>query len=419
MRIVFQLLASFLLLSPSLLAQGKRLWVLRAAGEMVEYDPSTFAPKQTVKLPVAAASPQSLSVNRLGQILFVPALSLPLAEEDVATAHKVWFWNGHAGTSVDQGVDRKVEKAGSNDAVSESAPSAYLSADGVHLFWFANRGRRLQRDDMDFSTGITWQAWQTDLGGAGRAEIASLKLPDCKCPTGSCEETCPAGVVWTPDGGIDKFFLMTQFFAGQTAAVYKESTRYRFDEGKWNAEPFTEPLQHVLDADSSGNTIVEAIPDTGCCGWSNQSNDQTLVLTSGKKFAVFDELATYKNPDYDVSFYTSNARLSPSLQHIAMTIASTAQLNKPIQLAEQGQANPDESQRIRKALAELPAVAVKTMDDTPRQVAFFPHASLVGWISDKQLLIIEDHLLVAVNVETGSRHKSTVKVDDADHVFLR
>ena len=59
--------------------------------------------------------------------------------------------------------------------------------------------------------------------------------------------------------------------------------------------------------------IVEAIPDTGCCGWSNQSNDQTLVLSDGKKITVFDEQATYKNPDYDVSFYTSNARLSPEL----------------------------------------------------------------------------------------------------------
>ena len=37
-----------------------------------------------------------------------------------------------------------------------------------------------------------------------------------------------------------------------------------------------------------------------------------------------------------------------------MTIMATTQANKPIQLAQQGQANPAESESIRKSLAELP-----------------------------------------------------------------
>jgi hypothetical protein len=44
---------------------------------------------------------------------------------------------------------------------------------------------------------------------------------------------------------------------------------------------------------------------------------------------------------------------------------------------------------------------------------------LVGWIDDKELLIIENHLLVAYNPGTGARRKSTVKVEDGLHVFLR
>jgi hypothetical protein len=164
---------------------------------------------------------------------------------------------------------------------------------------------------------------------------------------------------------------------------------------------------------------VDAIPDAGCCGWSNESNDQTLVLGVGKTRPVFDEQATYKNPDYDVSFYTSNAKLSPELVSIAMTIVSTAEPNKPIQLSEDGQANPEESQRIRKALTELPAVEVKSMDDSPKRLAFVPHASLVGWISEKELLIVENHLLVAYHLGTGARRKSNVKVEDGARVFLR
>src|SRR3974390_3450191 len=100
---------------------------------------------------------------------------------------------------------------------------------------------------------------------------------------------------------------------------------------------------------------------------------------------LFDEQATYKKSDHDVIFYTANARLSPDARTVAMTIVATAQSNKPLQLSEQGQANPDESQRIRKALLDLPAIEVKTVEDTPHRAAFLPHSTLIGWINDKEL----------------------------------
>jgi len=420
-----RVLAVIALLVAPLAGQAKRLWVLRASGEMVEYDPATFAAKQTVKIPgEAVSSPQSLAVNHAGQILFAPAVTLPVSEEDAHAAHKVWLWNGHAATTLDLGVTREQSTAGSNQAIMESAPAVYLSADGAHLLWFANQSRRLVREDVDLSATTTWLAWQTDLSGSGREDLATLKLPDCRCKTGACEESCAYGVAWAPDQGVDKFFLVNQFVAGKTEALYKASTRYLQDDGKWTASSLEVPLRRVMDAASDGSVIVEAIPDTGCCGWSNQSNDQTLVRSSGKMSTVFDEQATYKNADYDVSFYTSKALRSPDLRSVAMTITATAEANKPIQLSEQGQANPEESKQIRKALAELPAVEVKSVEvksgeDAPHRVAFVPHATLVGWLSEKELLLVENHVLVAYNVGTGARRKSSVRVEDAGRVFLR
>jgi hypothetical protein len=102
-----------------------------------------------------------------------------------------------------------------------------------------------------------------------------------------------------------------------------------------------------------------------------------------------------------------------------MTIVATAQSNKPIQLSEQGQANPEESQRIRKSLLELPAVEVKTIDAAPHRVAYIPHAVVIGWLNDKELLILENHLLVAYNLGMSTRRKSTIRVEDAAHAFLR
>lgn len=406
-------------LAASLMAQTKRLWVLRAPGEMAEYDPATFAARQTVKVPAeAVALPRDLSVNHLGQMLFASPVALPLAEGDLAAERKVWFWDGRTATTLAREVARTTTTAGSNLAITESAPVPYLSADGAHLYWFSDQARRLQRDGVDLSTKTTWLSWQTDLAGGGRKEMASITLPDCSCPTGSCEEACPYGVVWVPDEGVDKYFLLTQFVAGQTSPTYKATARYEVGNGKWSATSLDSPLLRVLDA-AIGGAILEAVPDAGCCGWTNEGDDQTQLLLHGKALTVFDERAAYKNPDYDVSFYTENGKLSPDLGSVAFTIVATSQANTPIQLAEQGQANPDESQRIRKALLDLPAVEVKSIGDTARRIAFLPHAALVGWIGPQEILIVEAHLLVAYDVTTGARRKSNIRVEDDAHVFLR
>jgi hypothetical protein len=406
-------------LAAALTAQSKRLWVLRASGEMAEYDPATFAARRTVKVPAeAAATPQGFSVNRLGQMLFAAPISLPLAEGDLASERKVWFWDGHTATTVTREVSRTTSTTGSNLAITESAPVPYLSADGTHLYWFSNQTRRLQRDSVDLSAQTTWLSWRTDLAGADRQDVASLTLSDCSCPTGGCEETCPYGEMGVPENGVGKFFLLTQFVSGKTQPLYKATSLYEENAGKWAATPIDPPLRRVLDA-ANASALLEAIPDTGCCGWENQSDDQTLLHLRGKTLTVFDEQAAYKNPDYDVSFYSESGKLSPDLDSVALTIVATAQPNTPIQLSEQGQANPEESQRIRKALLDLPAVEVKSVEDSPHRIAFVPHATLVGWISEKEILIVEGHLLIAYNVASRTRRKSNVRVEDAAHVFLR
>jgi hypothetical protein len=408
-----------LLLAASLAAQSKRLWVLRAPGEAVEYDSATFAEKQTVKVPAEAVeSPQNFSINHLGQMLFAAPVSLPLAEGDLTAERKVWFWDGSTAATFSREVFRTTSTAGSNLAITESAPVPYLSADGMHLYWFSKQARRLQRDGVDLSTKTTWLSWRTDLAGKGREDVASITLPDCSCPTGSCEETCPYGEVWAPDDAVGKFFLLTQIVSGKMQALYKATSRYEENAGKWAATPLNPPLRRVLDA-ANASAILEAIPDTACCGWENESDDQTRLHLQSKTWIVFDEQAAYKNPDYDVSFYTENGKLSPDLASVALTIVATSQPNTPIRLAEQGQANPEESQRIRKALLDLPAVEVKSAEDSPHRIAFLPHATLVGWISSKEILIVEGRLLVAYNVASGVRRKSNIRAEDVAHVFLR
>jgi hypothetical protein len=311
------------LLAGSMTAQSKSIWVLRAPGEMVEYDSATFAVKQTVKVPAeAVASPLDFSVNHLGQMLFATSVALPLAEGDLAAERKVWLWDGHTATTLAREVARTTSTTGSNLAITESAPVPYLAADGMHLFWFSNQARRLQRDGVDLSTKTTWLSWRTDLAGTGREDVGSIMLPDCSCPTGGCEDSCPYGEVWIPDDGVGKFFLLKQFVSAKTQPLYKATSLYEENAGKWTATPVDPPLRRVLDA-ANASAILEAIPDSACCGWENQSDDQTLLRLHGKTMTVFDEQAAYKNPDYDVSFYTQNGKLSPDLGAVAFTIVAS------------------------------------------------------------------------------------------------
>jgi len=130
-------------------------------------------------------------------------------------------------------------------------------------------------------------------------------------PTGACEESCPSADAWVPEEGVGSFFLLTLFVEEQTQAIYQSTSVYQESAGKWAATPLEPPLRQVLDAANAGE-ILEAIPDTGCCGWANESDDQTLLQLHGKTLTMFDELSTYQNPDYDVSFYTENGKLSPA-----------------------------------------------------------------------------------------------------------
>jgi hypothetical protein len=406
-------------LAVDMAAQDRRIWVMKEPGSMVEYDASTFALKQTSPIPVEVLkAPSALQVNAKGQMLFAP--NSDDASPDVGNAgEKIWFSDGKATTELKRGFLRTASRTGSNQKIVESSPVVMLSADGGHLYWYTIQFSRLERDNVELAVTIAFSAWRTDISGQQREEIASVDLPECRCPSGSCSETCPELRVWAPEAGAGKYLLVTQFVSGQTESKYVSTSRYELQDGHWRSTELAEPLQRVLDGSEDGSVIVSAIPDTGCCGWENQSNDQTVLLNAGKKSVIFDEREQFKNPDYDVSFYTENAKIAPNLDTVAMTIESTAKPGGTIQLSEQGQASPAESQRIRKALADLPAVQVMSVQEGGKRVAFLPHAYLAGWLNETEILIIENQTLVAYNVATGARRRTGIKVTDPAFVVVR
>jgi hypothetical protein len=400
-------------------AQSQRLWVLNEPNAIVEFDPATFAPKQSVSVPnEVLKAARILQINRKAQMLYAPNSDDP--SPDVGkNAEKFWFWDGHAPVLLGREIIRISSRSGSNQKVTEASPWPFLSSDGTHLFWFANQFNKLERDNVELSVETTFRAWRSDLAGRQKEDLATFDFPECRCATGSCSETCPEARFWVPDGGIDDYFIVTRLIQGQTETKYLSSTLYEQSAGAWSAIDLKQPMQRILDMTEHGSVIISAILDTGCCGWENQSNDQTLLFSYGRTLVLFDERLQYKNPDYDVSFFTENAKLSPELAHVALTIEASAKSTAPIQLSEQGQANPAESLRIRKALGDLPAVEVLSAIDPSKRSAFLAHAFLIGWLNDKEILIVENHLLVAYNIISGARRRSTIKVEDPAFVFVR
>src|SRR5215470_3311462 len=364
-------------LTSSSVAQGPRLWVLSEPNSVIEYDPLTFARKGMVTVPnEVAKSARIFQINRKGQMLYAPNLDDP--SPDVGKGgDKFWFWDGQAASSLGRETIRIASQAGSNQKVTEASPWPFLSADGTHLYWFSNQYNKLERENVELSVTTTFRAWRSDFTGKAKEELATFDFPECRCSTGACSETCPETRFWVPEGGAEDYFLLTRVIQGQTETKYLSSTFYKQSDAAWAGTDWPQPLQRVLDMTDGGGIVISAILDTGCCGWENQSNDQTVLSNHGRLVTLFDERLQFKNPDYDVSFYTENAKLAPGNAHVAMTIEASAKSSAPIQLSEQGQANPAESQRIRRALVDMPAVQVVSAADGKRSV-YVPHAYFVG-----------------------------------------
>lgn len=400
-------------------AQGPRLWVLSEPNSVIEYDPVTFARKGSVTVPdEVAKAARIFQINRKGQMLYAPNLDDP--SPDVGKGgDKFWLWDGHAASSLGRETIRIASQAGSNQKVTEASPWPFLSADGMHLYWFSNQYNKLERENLELSVTTTFRAWRSDLSGKAKEELATFDFPECRCSTGACSETCPEARFWVPEGGVEDYFFLTRVIQGQTETKYLSSTLYKQSDAAWTGTDWPQPLERVLDMTDGGTNLISAILDAGCCGWENQSNDQTVLSNHGRLVTLFDERLQFKNPDYDVSFYTENAKLAPGNAHVAMTIEASAKSSAPIQLSEQGQANPAESQTIRRALADMPAVQVVSAADPGKRSVYLPHAYFVAWISEKEMLLVENHLLVAYNIVTAARRRSTIKVADPSFVFVR
>lgn len=389
------------------------IWVLQADNMLAVYDAADFHLWRTVALPPEAKGhPERISISRQGAVL----VAYPAGEN--LSLRRFWQSDPRLGASLTGGADDKTPAAGGGFLVTSASPNVFFSSDPERLFWFENRRQTTVRNGLEISVKTVFLAWTSDRNGDNVQQIASIALPPCACETGVCEESCPEMLPWMPEAGVSDFFFLTRWVPGQTQPDYQQSDVYRLQNGKWVGQRLAAPIEQFADAADHGNLWVEIIPDGGCCGWVNESDDQTLLLSNGQSTVLYDERTRFHNDDYDVSFFTRDVHLAPDHTRIAYTLATTQQPGEEIRLADSGKENPEELQRVKKAMADLPRVEVLGLND-PKKIAVSVPGELAGWLDSKRILVFQAGALSVVNVDSGARTPTPIKAPDAQHVFVR
>ncbi len=416
-------LAAAFLVSAATAQSPKALWVLQAPDEIVEYDVARFTARRTLKVPLRLLEhPEYLSVNAKGQMVFLPPKDAQWASGEMASAagHE-WFWDGR------QAKERRIEgpktQGGSagKPTVTETALQWFLSAGGESLFWFENRFEKVTEGlGLELSVRSSARVWRTELVNGRPETITNLSsFGWCECTTGTCSESCSEWDAWAPDGVVGDFFLVTRVTPGQIQSIYHESLLCRRSGRTWQVKKLPQPIERPLTASANGEVLVAAVLDGGCCGWENASSDQALLLQNGKVSVLYDEYDRFNNRNYDVSFYIGDARLAASNAMLAYTLVSTARAASEIRLSSDGKENAEELARVRKAIAELPAVEVVQLGIQPRPVTVIRHAELVGWLSDHEILVAQDGRLAVYDSRGGKRRETTIRVRNAADAFMR
>ncbi|MBU0735958.1 MAG: hypothetical protein KJ573_00085 [Proteobacteria bacterium] len=424
LRLWTQVLVTALLVSSAHAESKKQLWVLQEPDEIVEFDVSTFEARRRLKVPHPLLQhPEYLIINAKGQMVFFPPNGVTWGSGQMGSAAgRIWFWDGH--TAMESKLEGAKIRGGcpGEPTVTETVLQRFLSAGGDSLFWFENRFEKVMGESgQERSLFSNLRVWRTDLDGDRLEIITGLSSPEwCRCQTGVCSETCPAWDFWAPDGVVDDFFLLTRVTPGQLQATYHESLLYQFLGRTWQVKKLPQPIEKPLTASEKGDVLVVAVPDGGCCGWDNDSSDQMLLLRNGKVSVLYDEYGRYGNRNYDVSFYPADARLAAGDEMLAYTIVSTARTGGEIRLSSEGKENAEELARVRKTVAELPAVEVVKLGIQPRPITIIRHAELVGWMNDHAILVAQKngHLTV-YDIRGSKRQETTIRVRNAADAFLR
>ena len=402
--------------APVLALPDVTLWVVQPPGQLVAFDLSDFSRVGGVWIPPAAFDdPSRIYVNGHGQFL------VRLDDEHL------WIWDGAKAYTLPVAADVVRDSSAPASAGMVPIRQWLLGDDGNSLFVMEGTSREQTEPGPDTSA-TPLRMRETDLSQRPRGEVFATTTRPCRKPMLLVAETepCPDPSIRAPGGVVRGCAVFTHWEQvgdipeGSLPEASCRRTRYLRGVEGWKASELTsawseEPL---LDIDSDGSAWVQAQSDGGCCGWSNDSSDQTTFGDADTTEVVFDEWSTFENKNYDVSFFTADARIAPAARRVAFTVRATSSPSEEIPLSADRKADSLELKSIRASLADMPLVEVVEVRPQSAGTLRLPHAELVGWASDSEVVVIEKGHVVAVNVLTKQRRRSDIAVRTAADAFV-
>ncbi len=393
------------------------LWAVQPPGEIVAFEPSDFSRVGGVRLPRATYDdPTRLTINGAGQIL------------GRLGGGRLWLWDGAAARVLhpDSGL------AASAPAVKRatSIERAWFLGDDGRSLYFLQLGEEPFSGSPAESTSTRITVGRTDLAAREGARVVDALLPPCQKSLRlvALLEPCPSPELWAPGGVVDEFFLLTHWEQVVSAEYHdgelwslpvagSRTTLFRRSDESWGPEARL-ALWDFLDYRVEPPCRVEVTDDGGCCGWRNASSNQTTCTRPDGTITLFDEWVRYQNSGYDVSFYTSQARIAPTSARVAFTVQATTGPAANIRLSSHSRPDSIRLASIRRSLADLPLVEIDDITSAPVPLLRLPHAELIGWLSDTQVVVLENHRLVAIDVLTNERRSSGIVVRSSADAFV-
>ena len=392
----------------------RSIWVLSADNKLSQYDASIF--RLAMSTPVAPESrthPERLQISSTGEILYEHEPSPQTGIREYS------FLGMRQGAPFVAGAYARQPAKTGGFLNTVGKTEVHFSRDGQRLFWFENHHQVLEGSEGEVWRDGSFRAWTTDLQGGHVQQITEFKFPRCSCETAVCSESCPEALVWSVPAGISDFFFVTKWVEGQTQPDFQETSLYQQKSDTWTPLKLPQPEEGILDAAEHGQIFIAQIFDGGCCGWVNESDDTTSIVSGGQAESIFDERNRFHNDNYDVSFSTSNAFLSPNTARVAYTISSTNKPGDEIRLGDDGKDNPQELERVKKAIADMPVAEVVSVVAKRGVLQSIAHAEVAGWLDDARVLIVTAGEIKILDVAAGKLNGTGIKADAAKYVFLR
>lgn len=407
--------------TPTPPASPPTLWVI-SRKNATPYRLDSFRAGSPVPIPAGAMTyPEELAINGRGQMLF---------DDQGAT---LWLWDGAAAAAVPAALDDPINPPAPPDAFR----SWLLGDDGASLFvveTFAARGR---------PGTMQVRVLETDLERRCKRLVYSYVRLPCQYSDGiSGYFECPPPNLWAPGRVVGEFMLLTHWYHDVTDFVPEPHSSEQGSDEEDSGEPpqdwpFGSSHQLVFHRDANGDwdhgatlessTWVDGAArgatllrleepyfdgdtdEVGC--------DSVLLVTEAGAATLNSSCLPLTSANYLLGRRIPRALLSPDGRHAAFTSAGEPGPNAAPAPREEGHTDSLELARLRRTLAELPATEVFATNAPGKPLLRLLHCELVGWSSDREVVVLEQGKIVAVDIVTGKRRESSIAVSSA--VFTR